>query len=93
MVLNNRENMILLQAAPDQMAIIEKAVAVIDVLADSRRSILQNMNRLKIHGLETVDPQTPVDLLQELGDLDAGNDTQGRQRQKSNRAWAGVANQ
>lgn len=91
MVLNHRENMILVQAAPDQMAIIEKAIAEIDVPSESGRSILQNMNRLKIYRLETVDPQTLVDLLQELGDLDPGTTLKVDKDKKAIVAWAGLA--
>ncbi|MEO2034894.1 MAG: secretin N-terminal domain-containing protein [Planctomycetaceae bacterium] len=93
MVLNHRENMILVQAAPDQMAIIEKALAEIDVPAASGNSMLQNMSRLKIYRLETVNPQTLVDLLQELGDLDPGTTLKVDKDKKAIVAWAGLADQ
>ncbi|MEZ6129507.1 MAG: secretin N-terminal domain-containing protein [Planctomycetaceae bacterium] len=72
LVLNQRENMILAQAMPDQMAIIEKALQQIDVPIEASNSLIQNMNKWKIYRLETVDPQTLVDLLQELGDMSPG---------------------
>lgn len=72
LVLNARENMIIARAAPDQMAIIEKAIAEIDVERDPARSVLQNINGIRTYRLETVNPQLLVDLLDEMGDLDPG---------------------
>jgi len=93
LVLNARENMILVQAAPDQMAIIEKAVAEIDVPGDAKASMLQNMNRMKVYRLETIDPQILADLLQELGDLDPGTTLKVDKKKKSIVAWADIADQ
>ncbi|GAB5441391.1 MAG: secretin N-terminal domain-containing protein [Fuerstiella sp.] len=72
LVLNQRENMILATAEPDQMALIDKAIAQIDVPIEASDSLLQNMNKMKVYRLQTVDPQTLVDLLQELGDMAPG---------------------
>jgi len=91
LVLNQRENMILAQAAPDQMAIIEKAVEQIDVPGDAGKSLLQNLNRMKIYRLETVDPQTLTDLLQQLGDMDPGTVLKVDKNKRSIIAWATLA--
>lgn len=72
LVLNQKENMILAQAAPDQMAVIRKAIEQIDVEAEAGSTLLQNINRMKVYRLESIDPQTLADLLQQLGDLDPG---------------------
>lgn len=79
--------MILVQAAPDQMAIIDKAIEQIDVPIEAGNSLLQNMNRMKVYRLETVDPQSLVDLLQELGDMDPGTVLKVDEDKKSILAW------
>ena len=83
LVLNPRENMILVQAMPDQMAIIEKAISQIDVEIEASNSLIQNINRVKIYRLETIDPQTLVDLLNELGDMSPGTVLKADKEQKS----------
>ncbi|MEO2013416.1 MAG: hypothetical protein ABGZ53_03500 [Fuerstiella sp.] len=91
LVLNQRENMILVQAAPDQMAIIDKAIQQIDVPIEAGNSLLQNLNRMKVYRMETVDPQSLVDLLQELGDMDPGTVLKVDTDKKSILAWASLA--
>jgi type II secretory pathway component GspD/PulD (secretin) len=91
LVLNQKENMILAQAAPDQMAVIEKAIEQIDVAADGEGSLLQNINRMKIYRLESVDPQTLADLLQQLGDLDPATVLKVDKKKRSIIAWATLA--
>lgn len=93
LVLNTRENSILAHADPDQMAIIEKAIVEIDVKGDPRESMLQNMKRWKVYRLETLNPQTLVDLLQELGDLDPGTILKVDKDKKAILAWAAIADQ
>ena len=88
LVLNQRENTILAIAAPDQMAVIERAVKEIDVPRAGDSTLLQNINRMKIYRLESVDPQTLVDLLQQLGDLDPGTVLKVDKSKKSIMAWA-----
>ena len=91
LVLNQRENMILAQAAPDQMAVIERAIKAIDVPRGGESGLLQNITRMKIYRLESVDPQTLVDLLQQLGDLDPGTVLKVDKEKKSIMAWATLA--
>lgn len=91
LVLNQKENMILAQAAPDQMAIIEKAIEQIDVVSDREGSLLDNINRMKIYRLESVDPQTLADLLQQLGDLDPATVLKVDKQKRSIIAWATLA--
>jgi type II secretory pathway component GspD/PulD (secretin) len=88
LVLNQRENTILAIAEPDQMAVIERAVKEIDVPRSGDDSLLQNVNRMKIYRLESVDPQTLVDLLQQLGGLDPGTMLKVDKSKKSIMAWA-----
>ena len=91
LVLNPRENMILAQAMPDQMAIIEKAIAQIDVPVKQTNSLLNNINRVKVYRLETFDPQTLVDMLTELGDLGPGTVLKVDDDKKSIVAFATLA--
>ncbi len=83
--------MILAQASPDQMAVIEQSIVQVDVPADNENSLLQNINRMKIYRLETVDPQTLYDLLQQLGDLDPGTVLKVDKKTKAIIAWASLA--
>ena len=91
LVLNPRENMILAQAMPDQMAIIEKAIEQIDVPVKQTNSLLNNINRIKVYRLETFDPQTLVDMLTELGDLAPGTVLKVDDDKKSIVAFATLA--
>ena len=91
LVLNQKENMILAQAAPDQMAIIEKAIEQIDVVSGREGSLLDNINRMKIYRLESIDPQTLADLLQQLGDLDPATVLKVDKQKRSIIAWATLA--
>ena len=91
LVLNQKENMILAQAAPDQMAIIEKAIEQIDVISGREGSLLDNINRMKIYRLESIDPQTLADLLQQLGDLDPATVLKVDKQKRSIIAWATLA--
>ncbi|MDA1232808.1 MAG: hypothetical protein O2856_18725, partial [Planctomycetota bacterium] len=88
LVLNQRENTILAIAEPDQMAVIERALKEIDVPRGDSNNLLQNINRMKIYRLESVDPQTLVDLLQQLGGLDPGTMLTVDKGKRSIMAWA-----
>ncbi len=91
LVLNQRENTILVIAAPDQMAVIERALTEIDVPRDGATGLLQNISRMKIYRLESVDPQTLADLLQQIGDLDPGTVLKVDRSKKQIMAWATLA--
>lgn len=91
LVLNQRENMILATAMPDQMAIIEKTIEQIDTPSAADDSLLQNMNKFKVYPLQTVDPQTLVDLLTELGDMAPGTVLNVNKDKKSIVAFATLA--
>ena len=68
-VLNQRENSILVKAPPNKMAQIEQAIAALDVPSDSANSLLNNLNKYKSYQLESFGAQPLVDMLNELGDL------------------------
>jgi type II secretory pathway component GspD/PulD (secretin) len=91
LVLNQRENMILAQAPPDQMAIIQKAIEQIDVPTGTEGGLLQQINRMQIYRLESVDPQTLSDLLMQLGDLEPDTMLKVDKQKRSIIAWASLA--
>ena len=70
LVVNPRRNSILANAPPDKMAVIAKAVEVIDVPLDRDQSLLLNVNRMQIYRLAAIDPETLIKTLQDSGDLD-----------------------
>lgn len=70
LVVNQRKNSILAHAPPDKMAIIAKAIEVIDVQTDQGGSMLSSMDRMQVYRLEAIDPAPVVKTLEELGGLD-----------------------
>lgn len=68
-VVNNRRNSIVVQAPPDKMAVIEQAVKILDVPADTG-SFLAGMSRWQVYRLAAVDPEPLAKTLEELGGLD-----------------------
>jgi type II secretory pathway component GspD/PulD (secretin) len=83
MVVNPKENAVVVTAPADQMAIIAEAVKIIDVPSSRSQSLLKNMNRMQIYRLASIDPEAIVKMLQEIGDLDP---TTNLQVDKKNRA-------
>lgn len=69
MVLNQRENSILVKAPPDKMNQIKQAIMALDVESGSANSLLGNLSKYKSYQLESFDAQPLVDMLNELGDL------------------------
>lgn len=70
LVVNSRRNSILANAPPDKMALIAKAIEVIDVPLDREQSLLLNVNRMQIYRLAAIDPDSLIKVLQDSGDLD-----------------------
>lgn len=68
-VVNKRRNSIVAQAPPDKMAVIEQAVKILDVPADTG-SLLAGMSRWQVYRLAAVDPEPLAKTLEELGGLD-----------------------
>jgi type II secretory pathway component GspD/PulD (secretin) len=83
LVVNLRENSILANAAPDQMAVIEQAIKTLDVPSGGEQSLLKILNRVHVYRLAAIDPESLVKMLEELGDLDP---TTRLQVDKSNRS-------
>ncbi|HVX59144.1 MAG TPA: secretin N-terminal domain-containing protein, partial [Pirellulales bacterium] len=70
LVVNARENSILANAPPDKMAIIDQAIAVVDVAPYREEGLLGNLSRMQVYRLSGVSPDTLVTVLTELGGLD-----------------------
>lgn len=87
---NERENSILATAPPDKMAIVSQAVKTLDVQA-TQEHLLQNLQRMQVYRLSGIDPQSLVDLLDEVGHLDPTTKLQIDGKNKSIVAYASLA--
>ncbi len=88
LVVNPRRNSILANAPPDKMAVIAKAVEVIDVPLDRNQSLLLNVNRMQIYRLAAIDPETLIKTLQDSGDLDPTTRLEADRKNKAIIAYA-----
>jgi len=70
LVVNQRKNSILANAPPDRMALVEQAIATLDVPSDTTSTLLMNPGRMQMYRLAGIDPETLVTMLHDLGDLD-----------------------
>jgi hypothetical protein len=64
-----RHNSVLVNAPPDQMAIIRSAIFRIDVPSE-RQSLSENAQLVKNYRLATLDPEALINMLESVGDLD-----------------------
>ena len=69
LVLNSKDNSILVKAPVDKMAEIEKAYEEIDSPQNGANSLIQNIGRMNTYRLEAFDAQALVDMLNEIGEL------------------------
>lgn len=88
LVVNSRRNSILVNAPPDKMAIIAKAIEVIDVPLDREQSLLLNVNRMQIYRLAAIDPDSLIKVLQDSGDLDPTTRLEADRKNKAVIAYA-----
>ena len=88
---NERENSILANAPPDKMAIISQAVKTLDVLPSRGENLLQNVQRMQVYRLSGVDPESLMQLLDEVGNLDPTTKLQVDTKNKSIVAYASLA--
>jgi type II secretory pathway component GspD/PulD (secretin) len=88
---NERENSILATAPPDKMAIVAQAVKTLDVVSSRGEHLLQNVQRMQVYRLNGVDPQTLVDLLDDVGNLEPTTKVQVDTKNKSIVAYASLA--
>jgi len=88
LVVNPRRNSVLVNAPPDKMAIITKAIEVIDVPLDRDQSLLLNVNRMQVYRLAQLDPETLIKTLQDSGDLDPTTRLEADRKNKAIIAYA-----
>ena len=73
LIVNSRENAILAQAPPEQMAVIERSVEALDVPGDPTTGLLRRMiedsGPVRIYRLARLDPELFVKLLTDTGEL------------------------
>ncbi|MCH7990308.1 MAG: hypothetical protein IID46_14295, partial [Planctomycetes bacterium] len=91
LVVNVRENSILVNAPPDKMAIVEQAIQIIDVPADASHSLLRNLDRMRVYRLAALDPETLVKILEEVGSLDYDTKLEVDTKGKAVIAYASLA--
>lgn len=91
LVVNSRENSILANAPPDKMAVIEQAVAVVDVPQDSTTGLLANIHKMQVYRLAGVTPDALVKVLKELGSLDPTTRLEIDQKNRAIIAFAPLA--
>ncbi|HLQ45852.1 MAG TPA: secretin N-terminal domain-containing protein, partial [Planctomycetaceae bacterium] len=88
---NEKENSILANAPPDKMAIIAQAVKTLDVASEYGDNLLQNVQRMQVYRLSGIDPQSLIDLLDNVGNLDPTTKLQLDAKNKSIVAYASLA--
>jgi type II secretory pathway component GspD/PulD (secretin) len=66
-IANVRDNEILVNAPPDKMALIEEAVLIIDKPPGMSDSRLTSVSETEVYRLTSLDPQTFLTILEELG--------------------------
>ena len=70
LVADRRKNSILVNAPPDKMAFIEKAIETLDMPSDEGGSLLRNPDRMQIYRLESIQAEALIKTLEDLGDMD-----------------------
>lgn len=91
LVVNPRENSIVVQAPADQMAIVTEAIKLIDVPSTRSQSLMQNVNRTQVYRLASIDPEPLIKMLEELGELDPTTRLQLDKKNRSIIAHASLA--
>ncbi len=70
LVADRRKNSILVNAPPDKMAFIEKAIETLDMPAEDGSALLQNPDLMHVYRLESIQAETLIKTLEDLGDMD-----------------------
>ena len=67
---DRRKNSVLVNAPPDKMAFIEKAIETLDLPSEDSGSLLRNPDRMQIYRLESIQAAALIKTLEDLGDMD-----------------------
>jgi len=86
-----RENVILANAPPDKMALIEAAIRAIDVEVDRGSAYRRSVERMNIYHLTTIDPAALVKTLEEIGNLDFNTRLEVDKQNRAIIAYASLA--
>ena len=68
-VVNPRNNSILAVAPPDKMAVIAKAIKILDVARGEEEPLMAGVMKTQVYRLASLDPETLVKTLEEMGNL------------------------
>ncbi len=83
LIVNSRSNSIMATAPPNKMAIIMQAIKSLDVAADPADSLFNNIDRMQTYRLAATDPETLVNMLEDLGGLDIGTQLEVDKKNKA----------
>src|SRR5690606_34057091 len=70
-VINSRQNSIVVHAPPTKLAVISEAVKMFDVPSEASLGRVNTSSEVKVYRLTQLDPAITVRMLQEAGDLSA----------------------
>ncbi|MBC8354862.1 MAG: hypothetical protein H8E66_23030 [Planctomycetes bacterium] len=90
LIVNSRKNSVVAHAAPDKMAIIEKAVEALDVATSHRDGLLNKPFQIHAYRLHSLSPAPLVKTLQDVGDLDPNTRLEADEKSNSIVAYASL---
>ena len=90
-VANTRKNSVLALAPADKMAVIERAIQLVDVPSSTSENLLANLNRMQVYKLSELDPEAFSKMLMDMGLLDPTTTVQIDKRNKSIVVYAPLA--
>lgn len=90
LIVNSRKNSVVAHAAPDKMAIIERAVQALDVPRSFRDGVLNKPFQIHAYRLHSLSPTPLVKTLQDVGDLDPNTRLEVDEKTKSIVAYASL---
>jgi type II secretory pathway component GspD/PulD (secretin) len=91
LVANTRQNSVLANAPADKMAVIERAVQLMDVPSTGAESLIANLNRMQVYRLGELDPEPFAKTLTDMGLLDPTTRLEVDKRNKSIVVFAPLA--
>ncbi|NUQ64419.1 MAG: hypothetical protein HUU20_18285 [Pirellulales bacterium] len=90
-VADERTNTIYVHAPPDKIAVIRQAIEAIDVPIGRMDTLSQNVTRMKVYRLESLDPEPVLKTLKDLGGLGVDARMEVDKQNKAIVAYASLA--
>lgn len=87
-VINSRQNSIVVHAPPTKLAVISEAVKMFDVPSEATLGRVNTSSEVKVYRLTQLDPAITVRMLQEAGDLSAATQLVADEKNKAIIAYA-----